>query len=165
MPRNLVLAGDVAYLTIDLTVLPPEEEENVFRFLQEEGSLLFSQIESAARRILGPQFEVRRFEYRRGTIKIWVVLFAAYVAISRYKSFIESLELFASQVRDLVRRFLGNRASVDVNWFLGPALAASKAGAEIPETFPLLTAAIAYLILSHAALVTLVIWLIARRPQ
>lgn len=122
---------------------------------------------ASAHQTLGPELDVRSMSVTRGSIELFVTVGAIYYALSRYQNFVESIELLASQLAGVVRRFLGNfpmsPSDVSATWEPGPALVRLEAleleTAGITWAYPLLW----YVILSHAALLSLFIWLLARR--
>jgi hypothetical protein len=103
----------------------------------------------------------------RGSIEILVTIGAVYYAISRYKNFVESIELLASQLTGVVRRFLERampikELAVSATWEPGAGLIRLEVEHPVPVAaswaYPLLW----YVIVSHAALLVLFIWLLAR---
>src|SRR5437867_4511598 len=129
---------------------------------------LHYQMLAAIRQALGPEFDLRNMSVARGSIEILVTVGAVYYAVSRYKSLVESIELLASQLAGLVRRFLESmmpvkQLGVSASWEPGPGLIRFEVADSVPMAsswaFPLLW----YLIVSHAALLALFIWLLARR--
>jgi hypothetical protein len=131
---------------------------------------LQSEMVAATHQSLGPEFDVRSMSLTRGSIEFLVTVGAVYYALSRYKNFVESIELLASQLEGVVRRFLERemapqvpQPAVSATWEPGPGLVRLE-GLEpllpgIAWAYPLLW----YVILSHAALLALFIWLLARR--
>jgi len=117
---------------------------------------------------MGPEFELRRITFGRGTIDILLTIGVTYYVVYNYKNFSDSIELFVSQVSGVVRQFFrrlmrqGADISVSTTWQSGPAIAQQqkKLGAEVDVgwAFPLLW----YVILSHASLLALLIWLLVR---
>ncbi len=123
----------------------------------------------ATHQILGPEFDIRSMSIARGSIEIFVTIGAVYYAVSRYKNFVESIELLNKQLAGVVRRFFEERfqrpivADVFSTWEPGSGLV-GLAASDTPFSsaawaYPLLW----YVILSHAALLALFIWLLARR--
>jgi len=118
---------------------------------------------------LGSEFDVRSVTFRSGSIEIFVVIGAVYYAVSRYKNFVESIELATSQIAGAVQRFFNaatpmGSVNVVANWQPGPGLVRLET-AERPKSldtgwaYPLLW----YVILSHAALLSLSIYLLVEK--
>jgi hypothetical protein len=149
-----------------------ESEERAWELLGRQSfkASLQSEIVAATHQSLGPEFDVRSMSLTRGSIEILVTIGAVYYALSRYKNFVESIDLLASQLMGVVRRFLERampqhvpQLAVSATWEPGPALVRLE-GLEpllpgVAWAYPLLW----YVILSHAALLALFIWLLARR--
>lgn len=167
-----VLSGAVC--TVHIVVnMDFESEQRVWELLGEGlyKANLQSAMLAATHQSLGPEFDVRSMSVTRGSIEILVTIGAVYYALSRYKNFVESIELLASQLAGVVRRFLEEamrhqpvpQLSVSGTWEPGPALVRLEAFEPvlpgIAWAYPLLW----YVILRHAALLALFIWVLARR--
>jgi hypothetical protein len=164
--RRLVLSGEV--LSVRLTVtLDHDFEREAWHILGDVREKLRSEIIAVTQQNLGPEFDVRSMTFARGSIEILVTIGAVYYAVSRYKPFVESVELFVSQLTGVVRRFFhgslplpSQDVAVSATWSPGPAFAGREAvltPGEGPDwAFPLLW----YLIVSHAALIAVLIWIL-----
>ncbi|MBI5473547.1 MAG: hypothetical protein HY961_14505 [Ignavibacteriae bacterium] len=165
--RRTTLSGDVVSIRFTIDFRNGREvDQEVWNFLQETRGELESDTKQAVEKILGPEFEVRSISFRRGSIEIIIIIGTVYYAISRYKNFIESIEMLVSQLKSLFQRFFGRFGpqplSVHGTWSPGPALARAETimsyGA-IDGTMILLW----YIILSHAALLSVFIWMLLNR--
>jgi hypothetical protein len=149
-----------------------ESEERAWGLLGRERyrGELQSQMLAATHQALGPEFDVRSMSLARGSIDILVTIGAVYYALSRYKNFVDSIELLASQLTGVVRRFLESampqpapQVAMSATWEPGPGLVRLETFEPSPSgvawAYPLLW----YIILSHAALLALFIWIMARR--
>jgi hypothetical protein len=89
-------------------------------------------IEEQVRVTLGEEFQVSFFDIRPGSAHIIIgvatAMYAIYMAFSRYKSFVDSLNLLTSQVKDIVSRILGqspiggDALNVRGTWTPGPSI-------------------------------------------
>jgi hypothetical protein len=173
-PRS-VLSGEVFSVHLIANLEPSgavdvNPESQVWGFLGDSSfrDILQKQVLFVAQQSLGPEFDLRRMSFSRGSIDIILTIGAIYYAVYNHKNFRERIELFVSQVTGVVRRFLEKSVRPDTNinvsatWQPGPALAQQQenVGAEVDVrwAFPLLW----YVILSHASLLALLIWLLAR---
>lgn len=169
-PRS-VISGAVC--TVHIVVNSDfDPEDRAWHLLSREsyGGRLQSQMLAATHQALGPEFDVRSMSLARGSIEIFVTIGAVYYALSRYKNFVDSIELLASQLAGVVRRFLESevlqpvpQGAVSATWEPGAGLVRLETLEPSPSgiawAYPLLW----YVILSHAALLALFIWLMARR--
>jgi hypothetical protein len=167
--RTLALSGDVAYLRFTMTWAGEswQNENRAWEFLQKTKPQLDDQIKEAVRKQLGTEFEVRSTVVLRASIEIIVIIGTTYYAISKYKNFMDSMELLKSQLKGLIRRFVDpdglEPMTISDSLTPGPTLARMDGGLQSaalndPTTIILLL----YLILSHAALLTLLIWMAAK---
>lgn len=115
---------------------------------------------------LGTQFEVVRVRSTRGSVDILVVIGvvgAVYMTISRYKSFRESLQLLIADLRALLENMLGpsiHEGDISGNWTPEPALLPLEDALVSPAVPDTTQALVWYLILSHAALLAVFLWLV-----
>ena len=129
---NTILSGEVLSVRFDVASPedgPPFHQEH-WSYLDQAGGKLRHEIAAAVKEQLGPEFDVRSLTFARGSITVLLVVGTVYYAISRYKSFIESVELLVSHLKDLIRRFFERLApmpvSVSASWTPGPALVQSQ---------------------------------------
>jgi hypothetical protein len=122
------------------------------------------EMDRMVKQTLGPEFEVRSMTIGSGSVEVLVVIATTYYVVSKYKTFIESLELLKRQMESLLRNQVPFPSSTDATWTPGPALATVQGGGLSTES-PGLTQMILllYLILSHAALLTIFIWLLHKK--
>lgn len=166
-----VLSGAVCTIHIIIKNVDSESEDQVLRGLWHPFSDLRSEILATTHQVLGPEFDIRSMSLARGSIEIFVTIGAIYYAMSRYKNFVESIELLATQLTGVVRRLLDpminqpiSTISIWATWEPGPGLIRLEVE-DHPSpvngfwAYPLLW----YVIVTHAALLTLLIWLFARR--
>jgi len=112
---------------------------------------------------LGPEFQVQSLTIGRGSIEILILIGTTYYAVSRYKNFIESIELLVRQLKDIVKHFFERaapmRVTVSAAWTPGNGLA-SVAAPHDDAAAERVSPALWYLILSHAAMLAVVLWLL-----
>jgi hypothetical protein len=160
--RRLAVSGEV--LLIRLNVEMGEESENndtLWTIAHREAYRLREDMAATVHEHLGPEFDVRSMSYARGSLEILVVVGTLYYAVSRYKSFVESIELCVAQLRRIVIAFFERRMptpiSVRGTWTPGPGLVQSNAGRlDMGDN----GVVVWYLVLSHAAMLTVILWLL-----
>jgi hypothetical protein len=166
--QRVVLSGDVFFLRFVVSASEEKQsDERLWSFLHEMRHELESDIKEAIEKFLSPEFEVRSITFHGGSIEILVVIGTAYYVISRYKNFIESVELLLSHLKRIIHRFFGRLwpqpISVYGTWSPGPALVRAETLYSSYGSMDAIRILLWYLILSHAALLTVVIWMIVRR--
>jgi hypothetical protein len=165
--KGFVINGDVMMCRLKVTASNPDFDSELFDiFARARDKELEAEIRELTERILGPEFEVRSISYRRGSVEIIAIVGVAFYAVSRYKNFVESLELLYSQLKGSIQRFANGRVpgptTVDGSWSPGPALVLAESRLGGVNAFDVTSILLWYLIVSHAALMTLFIWQIAR---
>lgn len=169
--QRIILSGDV--LSLRFIVDIKEEYKNkdysynhkMWDILTETNGKLEYEIKKVTENILGPQFKVQSVTFRHGSVEILIVIGTIYYAISRYKNFIESIELFKQQLKSLLLNFFGGffeePISVYGTWSPGPALAHAQMMLSY-DSMDAMKILLWYMLLSHAALLTVFIWMIVR---
>jgi hypothetical protein len=167
MPLNLfnkriVLSGDVAYFRC---VMTSEQDDRLWDLASESKSKLEYEIEQAVHDILGPEFVVRGVSVVRGSVTLLFAIGTTYYVISKYKNFVESLELLKSQLKRLMLRYFENmQPTIDITWTPGPSLAnAEVIGPVYGSLDRIQLLLLSYLIISHAALLAMVLWLLYKK--
>jgi hypothetical protein len=85
--------------------------------------------------------------------------------VSRYKSFVESIELMMLQLKQVITRFFSTgptQVSVQGSWSPGTGLAQTATrlhGGAGGDSHPIV---VGYLVFSHAAMLATVLWLLVR---
>lgn len=165
--QRTVLSGDVLSMRF-LVSIPDEREFNgkLWMFLQETRSELEAETKKAVQQTLGPEFEVRDISFKRGSIEVLLVIGTVYYAISRYKNFIESIEMLVSHLRRIFTRFFERWGPMPVyvsgNWTPGPALVRVETMMTYRH-FDGNTILLWYVLLSHAALLGVLIWMLLNK--
>lgn len=159
---QMVLSGDVAYYRFIMRMDDFNDEEAAWSQLLEARRPMEDEMRKITQDTLGTEFSVRSVTPIRGSIEILVVVGTTYYAVSKYKNFVDSLELLRNQLEGLIRRFFrrGNY-TVSSSLTLGPTVVAG--GMPVANQFDSNKLLLAYLILSHAAMLALFIWIILRR--
>jgi len=155
-----VLTGDVCYIRLHAEFR--QKDIPLYRLLEE--SEMRVELQRATREILGPEFEVRSMAVGRGSIEIIALIGTSLYVMSRYKNFVESIELLVAQFRRVVLRFLGQYESepseVTTTWTPGSALTTAMVGTTKVYRWHSEPLLLIYVILSHAALLTALLWLV-----
>ena len=168
LPRKIVLRGDVFTIRLYATARPDRElDDRLYEFMLQ----LRPEYEDEVRRVvgehLGKEFEVRSVDFIPGSAEVLMVIRTAYYAVANYDSFIKSVELLASHLRGLLARILrgfGPRpVTVSGNWVSGPALVRAEQAVHRWETFDPSSLLLLYLILSHAGLIAVLVWILVAR--
>ena len=165
--RRQARLGEEDVATLHFVVgLDENFEQMAWGMLSESHDRLERDIREAVAETLGPEYTVSRFLYTRGSIEILIGigagLYAVYVGASRYKNLIESLTLLVRQLRGIFQRFFGRNdpgtVTVTATWIPGPTLQQQAFATPRGTAWPGFSAVLWYLVLSHAALLAVVIW-------
>lgn len=166
-PRPTILTGDVINAKIIVNSLNDYEfrdNKELWMFFSETRNELEEEIKKTVKNYLWPEFEISSISYRRGSIEILIVIGTVYYTISRYKSFIESIELFVSQIKNIVDRFFRRTTPVPVSvsgtWTPSGSLLVSEAFINYPQTNQNNSILIYYLLLSHFIMLIVIVWLL-----
>jgi hypothetical protein len=164
--RSLILSGEVLVVRLIVQAEGAEGDEEMWNIIRREGYQLREDMASAVHEHMGPEFDIRSMSFARGSLEILVVIGTLYYGVSRYKNFIESIELSVAQLKRVVSAFFDRRMrgplSVQGNWAPGPGLvqaAPRLSGGMIGESPGLV---VWYLVLSHAAMLAVLLWLLVR---
>lgn len=154
---------------VRLTVNTNDEDSELFGYARELRQKLEAEIDLQVQRTLGPEFEVLSVEINRGSITLLIVLGAVgtlYMGFSRYEGFIKSVNLLVSQIKGLLQRFFGQTASrplsVTGSWEPGPVITEANRAFDISSGIDSCQVVLVYLLLSHAALLGVLLWLVVR---
>ena len=165
------LSGDVAYIHIAITTPNLEIENQFWKILQDRRPELESQIRLVTLELLGEKYKVPELRIYRASIGIWIVVSTAFIVLTNYKTLVENIELLVSHIRGAVERIFGVPARfpfiVHGTWTPGPAFARTAWGPDLQNlrsSFGL-RLLLWYLVLSHAALLTVLIWILITRLQ
>lgn len=159
-----VISGDVCL--VRLTVTSPNDgplDEFPLKILGNSEQRLRAELTEAVKQSLGQEFEIRSMTVGRGSVEILVLIGTAYYVVSRYKNFVESMELMVRQVKEVVRRFFERAAPVRVvvsgSWApVGGVIQSSPLQSDPAEGRN--TFVVWYLILSHAGMLIALLWLL-----
>jgi hypothetical protein len=119
------LSGEVIVIRLTAEALEPEGNERLWRIASEDSYRLRENIAAAVHTYMGPEFDVRSMSFARGSLELLVVVGTLYYAVSRYKNFVESIELLIAQLKRVTAAFFGpprmlEPVSVQGNWTPGP---------------------------------------------
>ncbi len=158
---------------VRLTVNTNDEDNRLFGYAMELRQKLQAEIDLQVQRTLGPEFEVLNVEIGRGSITLLIVLGAVgtlYMGFSRYDGFIKSMNLLVSQIKGLLQRFFGQAPligtplplSVTGSWEPGPVVTEANRAFDTSSGIDSCQVVLVYLLLSHAALLGVLLWLVVR---
>ena len=158
-----------------LTVRTPNEnyDSDLLGYARERHRELEAEIDRAVEETLGPEFEVLNVEFRKGSIEVLVPLGAVgtlFMGFSRYESFVKSVNLLVSQLKGVLQRFFDQApggvtrtpVSVTGSWQLGPVVIAANQVLSSSSGIDSCRIVLAYLLVSHAVLLGVLIWLVIR---
>lgn len=166
--RSLILSGEVLVVRLTVETGREEGDQILWDITRKESFRLRDEMADAVHKHMGPEFDVRSMSFARGSVELLVVIGTLYYAVSRYKNFVESIELLVAQLKRVVTGFFDQRLgpssliSVQGNWTPGPGLAQAAprlSGGLIGESPGLV---VWYLVLSHAAMLAVLLWLLVR---
>lgn len=159
--RQPVLVGDVAYFRI---VISSENDSDLMGIFMERQYRMKEEMDVMVKQTLGPEFEVRSMTIGRGSVEVLIIIASSYYVVSKWKNFIESLELLKRQIESVFRQQVPLVVKTEATWTPGPAVANVQAGVLSAEA-PGFTQAVLliYLILSHAALLIAFLWLVIKK--
>lgn len=168
--RSLTLSGEVLVVRLIVEADGAEEDDVLWDTARKESYRLREEIAAAVHKHMGPEFDVRSMSFARGSLELLVVVGTLYYAVSRYKNFVESIELLVAQLKRLVAAFFERRLpgplAVQGNWTPGPGLIQASprlsGGMIVAESRGLV---IWYLVLSHATMLGVILWLLVRGWQ
>ena len=166
--RSLILSGEVLVVRLTVHGEGPEGDEVMWSIVRQEGYRLREEVARVVHEHMGPEFDVRSMSFAQGSLEVLVVVGTLYYAVSRYKNFMESIELLIAQLKRALAVFFQRRVptpapvSVQGSWTPGPGLiqAAPRMSGAATGDGPGIT--VAYLILSHAAMLAVLLWLLVR---
>lgn len=162
--QEKVITGNVAilkfYISIKDSKINDNEETNLYNITQEYQEKLKVEIEENIKGILGSQFDLVKFEIRKGSVEVILIIGTTYVVISRYKNFVESLKILKNQLENIFRRFYNRgqnfpNISIDSSLTLGAGLTDAKAVFDIN----MYNFVVLYLILTNLILIGTLIYL------
>jgi hypothetical protein len=161
------VSGDVCTIRIFITSTDNKEDERLYYHFREIRSELKRQVDENVKKTLGEQFEVRRFSIDRGSIEFLILVGTTYYAVSKYKNFIESINLLAAQLRSLFSRIASAQTpspiEVTGDWSPSPALVNAEIASSRVDSDPILLILLLYIILSHAAMLTVIIYQLLKK--
>ncbi len=158
---------------VRLTLNTDGEDDKLLGYARELHRELESEIDLQVQQTLGPEFEVLNVEINRGSITLLIALGAVgtfYMGFSRYESFVKSANLLVSQLKGLVQRFFGQAPgggirlplSVTGSWQPSAVIAEANRTFDASSGIDSCQVVLAYLLLSHAAMMGVLIWLVIR---
>ena len=147
------------------------DEKSSWLCAKERHQALEKEIEQQVKETLGPDFEVIRVDIRQGSVTLWIVIGAVgtfFMGFSRYESFIKSVNLLVDHLKGLLRRFFsdvpggGPTVSATGSWQPAPVITAANQVFTSSSGLDSGMIMLIYLMLSHAAMTTILLWLLVR---
>jgi hypothetical protein len=163
--EQILLSGDVVYYRFVMRMDEYEDEERAWVTMMKERPVMEDMINRTIRDNLGSEFSLRSMTPIRGSIELILVIGTTYYAISKYKNFIDSLELLRTQLESFLKNFFGGRIASGMRISSSMTLGASTAAGNIAGsgTFDANRFLLFYVLLSHAALLAVFIWIVLKR--
>jgi len=117
-------------------------------------------INASVRGILGPEYNVRDVSIHGGSVELWLIVTTAFAVITNWGSFRQGLDYLISDLRKVILMIAPAKVKVtDASWSPGPALLQPQL--QVPPDMIFETRLmVTYLVLSHAALLALVLWMV-----
>jgi ABC-type uncharacterized transport system permease subunit len=171
--QTVEVSGVVCFFQFVVSSLD-DEEDLLYRYAREMRQQIRDIIQKQVAETLGPEFQVLEVEMRPGSAVIAFALgtaFAIYMGFSRYESFIKSMGLLTSQISALFGHFFrtgpgqapfSGRVSVNGVWRPGPAMTSANQIVSLSSGIDSGLLLLAYLVLSHAAMMGILLWLVVR---
>ena len=123
-----ILSGAVCTFVFTITSEDAQRpSDELYSHYKEQQQRLVSEVEGKVKQVLGGEFRVQEFRINRGSVEIILVIGTTYYVISKYKNFIESIDMLFSQLQNLFRRFAPQHAP-------GPSTAAAPSRAPAPTS-------------------------------
>jgi hypothetical protein len=171
--KSVPIYGVVGVLRLTVTTGSENYDNDLLGYAREIHRQLEADIDNEVRQTLGPEFEVLNVQLDRGSITVLVVLGVVgtlYMGISRYESFIKSVNLLVSHLKGLLQQFFrevpggATRPLVSVTGSWQPAQVVITAHQALSASTGIDSSQImlVYLLLSHAALIGVLVWLVIR---
>jgi hypothetical protein len=166
--------GAVGFLQFSVKIDGEENSDDfLYGYARETHRELEGEIRQQVKETLGSDFEVLEVRLDRGSVAILVVVGAVgtfYMGFSRYESFIKSVNLLVSQLKGVFRRFFERvnpgppdiDLSVTGSWQPSATVLNAREKLESSASFDYGIALLVYLLLSHAALLGTLVWLLIR---
>jgi hypothetical protein len=172
--QTVPIYGIVGFLQFTVKIDGEEKTDDfLYGYAREAHRELESEIRQQVAQTLGSDFEVLEVRLGRGSITILVVIGAAgtfYMGFSRYESFIKSVNLLVSQLKGTFLRFFERvnpgppdiDLSVTGNWQPSATVLNAREKLGSSSGFDYGFALLIYVLLSNAALLATLVWLLLR---
>ena len=102
----MTLSGEVIILHITLTGLSKEVDKELWDYARYSENEMRSLMNYEVRKILGPEFDIRNLSFSYGSLEVIAAIGTTYYIVSRYKNFVESVELLTNQFKKMIPDFL-----------------------------------------------------------
>lgn len=165
--RRRIVSGEIIIVRARIEVPDNVEADRYLRSIAEEqrGTLQW-EVSELVYKTLGMEFQLRSLSFEHGSLTILLIVGTTYYAISRYKNFVESIQLFVRQLTQLLSSFFGGRQQrpvlVSTSWSPGPGLVEAQTE-QLRAPYAAAGWLLIYLVLSHAVMLGLIMWLLVTR--
>jgi hypothetical protein len=166
--RKAVLRGNVCTIRLYASVFRDQEyDEHLWEAVSEMRPKFEEEIKHVVTQYLGREFEVQSVDFLPGSVEVLIAIGTVYYAISRYESFVKSIELLTAHLRGLLARLLGRVGPrpiiVSGTWLPGASLARAEETAYRSESIDTPSLLLLYLVVSHGALLAVLAWMLVTR--
>lgn len=166
--RTAVLRGNVCTIQLSAKASRDEEyDQDLWGAMSNIRPKFEDEIKHAVREYLGGEFEVQSVDFLWGSVEVLIAIGTIYYAISRYESFVRSLELLTAHLRIRLARLVGRSGMqpihISATWLPGPSLARVEETACRSESIDTPSLLLLYLVVSHGALLAVLVWMLATR--
>jgi hypothetical protein len=160
--QEKLITGNVAILKFYIST-NGQEEDNLFEKTLQNQDKLKIEIKENIKEILGSQFELVKFEIRKGSIEIILIIGTIYVVISRYKNFVDSLRLLKNQLDILFNRFYGrHRVYSNIHIESSLTLGEGVTDAKSVVDYSMYNYVVIYLILTNFILIGTIVYIVLK---
>lgn len=167
--KTAPIFGLVGLLHFTVTSDNENFDDDLLGYAREKRKQLEGEINAQVLATLGSEFAVQSIELHEGSIEIFVALTAVgtfFMGFSRYESFIKSVNLLISQISGLLRKLFGQLPGTPVavtgSWQPGSTVTAANQELRDSSGIETYDIVLGYLLLSHAALLSILLWLVIR---
>lgn len=148
----------------------------LYRYAQERREILLKEMNQRVTESVGTDYEIIGFEINEGSVVLTVILGTigtTYVTLSQYEDFIKGITRLTSQLKHMFERFFasvptgppGIEVTVRESWEPSPAVSTAQHALMMEPRLDINASMVFYLIVSNAALLATLIWLLIRHSR
>lgn len=152
--KTKILSGDVCsfhfYIEDAYRKEVDGEFEDLYHLFKNKQEIIEKDIKAIIHKTFGPEFELQRLSIHRGSVEILLVIGTAYYVVSKYKNFVESIELARSQIKTLLSSEANIKSSsISATWLPGSSLARIDQNLTLNNCYNYQGLLIWYLLITH----------------